>query len=176
MDEPLSSLDAQLREELRVELKRLQRRTGTTVLYVTHDQVEATTLADRIGILEAGRLQQVGTPEQVYDDPATVAVAQRLGSPAINLLPAAWFAGQRLPAGTAQVAIRPEDVQRDDAGLACTVIECSLLKHQVVAERDGVEVRARQLLDQPLAPGAALRLRFPPERCLFFDAQARRVA
>lgn len=176
MDEPLSSLDAMLREELRVELKRLQRRTGTTVLYVTHDQVEATTLADRIGILEGGVLQQVGTPVQVYDDPASVAVAQRLGSPAINLLPAAWFADRRLPEGTTQVAIRPEDVQRDEAGLPCTVVECSLLKHQIVAERDGVEVRARQALDHPLHPGAPLRLRFPPERCLYFDALARRVA
>jgi multiple sugar transport system ATP-binding protein len=178
MDEPLSSLDARLREELRVELKRLQRRTGTTVLYVTHDQVEATTLADRIGILEGGRLQQVGTPEQVYDDPASLHVAQRLGSPAINVLPAAWFDGVRLPAGTAQVAIRPEDVRCVDApqGLACTVVECSLLNHQLVAEREGVELRAERLFDRPLAPGSALHLQFPPDRCLYFDAGAQRLA
>src|SRR5205085_10001225 len=81
MDEPLSSLDAKLREELRVELKRIQRESGATVIYVTHDQVEATTLADRIAILEAGRIPQVGTPEQVYLAPETIHVAQRLGSP-----------------------------------------------------------------------------------------------
>ena len=109
MDEPLSSLDAQLREELRVELRRLQRSTGATVIYVTHDHVEATTMADRIGILERGVLQQVGTPLEVYGDPRTLPVAQRLGSPAINVLPAQWFDG-RSPAGTAHVAIRPEDV------------------------------------------------------------------
>lgn len=176
MDEPLSSLDARLREELRVELRRIQRRTGSTVLYVTHDPIEATTMADRIGILEAGVLQQLGTPQQVYDAPATLAVAQRLGTPAINLLPPAWFAGRRLPAGTAQVAIRPEDVELDPQAQDCRVLECDLVKHQLVAERDGVELRALRLLDHALAPGARLGLRFPPDRCLYFDHQARRLA
>ncbi|HSI59720.1 MAG TPA: ABC transporter ATP-binding protein [Ideonella sp.] len=177
MDEPLSSLDARLREELRVELKRIQRSTGATVLYVTHDQVEATTLADRIGLLEHGRLQQVGTPQQVYEQPASLPVAQRLGSPAINVLPARWFTSP-LPAGTTQVGIRPEDVRlaEGEAGLACTVIECSLLKHQLVAERDGVELRARLLMQHPVPPGSALRFHLPPERCLFFDAQQQRIA
>lgn len=182
MDEPLSSLDAKLREELRVEIRRLQRQTGATVLYVTHDQVEATTMADRIGILEHGRLQQVGSPESVYNAPESLAVAQRLGTPAINLLPPAWFAGQGLPEGTATVAIRPEDVALDDGGpeahgaQACRVIECDLVKHQVVAERDGVQVRALRLLDRAFEPGAMLGLRFPPSRCLFFDHAQRRIA
>src|SRR6185295_7942984 len=104
MDEPLSSLDAKLREELRVELKRLQRQSGATVVYVTHDQVEATTLADRIAILEGGRIQQVGTPEEIYSAPVSVQVAQRLGSPPINVLPADWFPGQH-PAEAASVGI-----------------------------------------------------------------------
>lgn len=176
MDEPLSSLDARLREELRVELRRIQRRTGSTVLYVTHDPIEATTMADRIGILEGGVLQQIGTPQAVYDAPATLAVAQRLGTPAINVLPPAWFAGRRLPAGTAQVAIRPEDVELDPGAGDCRLLECDLVKHQLVAERDGVELRALRLLDHALAPGARLGLRFPPERCLYFDHQARRLA
>lgn len=176
MDEPLSSLDARLREELRVELRRIQRRTGSTVLYVTHDPIEATTMADRIGILEGGVLQQVGTPQAVYDAPATLAVAQRLGTPAINVLPPAWFAGRRLPAGTAQVAIRPEDVELDPGASDCRVLECDLVKHQLVAQRDGIELRALRLLDHALAPGATLGLRFPPERCLYFDHQARRLA
>src|SRR5213076_2907857 len=78
MDEPLSSLDARLREELRVELKRVQQRSRATVVYVTHDQVEATTLADRIAILERGRILQVGTPEEIYRAPRSIHVAQRL--------------------------------------------------------------------------------------------------
>ena len=178
LDEPLSSLDAKLREELRVELRRLQQRLGATVVYVTHDHVEATTMADRIGILQAGRLQQVGTPAEVYTDPRSLPVAQRLGSPAINVLPAAWFAG-RAPVGTAQVAIRPEDVvlaagaATEDGGFQ--VIECSLVKHQLVAERHGVEVQARVLMDEPLAPGALAHFHFPPERCLYFDAAGQRL-
>src|ERR1700681_1238218 len=87
MDEPLSSLDAKLREEMRIELKRLQRRIGATILYVTHDQIEATTLADRIGILERGSLIQIGAPREVYRDPTSLGAAQRLGSPPINVLP-----------------------------------------------------------------------------------------
>ena len=180
MDEPLSSLDAQLREELRVELKRLQRSRGATVLYVTHDQVEATTLADRIGILEHGRLQQVGSPLDVYADPRSLHVAQRLGTPAINVLPVHWFEGSGPPRAT-HVAIRPEDVVvgAEEPGTGPShfdVIECSLVKHLVVAERAGVEVRARTRLDAAVHPGAPVRLSFPPERCLFFDASGRRLA
>jgi multiple sugar transport system ATP-binding protein len=160
-----------------VELKRLQQQSGATVVYVTHDQVEATTLADRIAILEHGRIQQVGTPAQIYDDPQTLHVAQRLGSPAINVLPAAWFEGSGDPRA-AHVAIRPEDVavHAGDGVSHFDVIECSLVKHLVVAERDGVEVRARTLLDQALHPGVPVRMSFPRERCLFFDASGRRLA
>jgi multiple sugar transport system ATP-binding protein len=178
MDEPLSSLDAGLREELRVELDRLQRNSGATFVYVTHDQVEATTLADRIAIVEHGRIQQVGTPSEIYDHPQTLDVAQRLGSPAVNVLPAAWFTGTADPHAT-HVAIRPEDVilaPDVDGSQAYSVIECSLVKHLVVAERAGIEVRARTTLDQALVPGARVRLEFPPERCMYFDAGRRRLA
>lgn len=177
MDEPLSSLDAKLREELRVELKELQRRTGATVLYVTHDQVEATTLADRIAILEEGVVQQVGTPREIYDDPRTMHVAQRLGSPALNVLPVDWFEGSVDPR-TAHVGIRPEDVQLvagDDGPSHFEVVECSLVKHLVIAERDGVEVRVRRVMAHALNTGAHVRLAFPREHCLLFDAQGRRL-
>jgi len=176
MDEPLSSLDAQLREELRVELKRLQRERGATVLYVTHDQIEATTLADRIGILQQGTVRQVGTPMEIYDDPRSLQVAQRLGMPAINVLPVDWFDGPAHPQAS-HIAIRPEDValQAGGAERAFEVVECSLVKHLVVAERAGVEVRVRTVLDAALGPGARLSLRFPPERCLFFDAAGQRI-
>jgi len=176
MDEPLSSLDAGLREELRVELKRLQRSSGATVVYVTHDQVEATTLADRIAILEHGRIRQIGTPLEIYDQPQSLEVAQRLGSPAVNVLPATWFMGSADPHAT-HVAIRPEDVvlAPDDGSQSYAVIECSLVKHLVVAERSGVEVRARTMLDQALVPGDRVRLTFPPERCMFFDVSGQRL-
>jgi len=86
MDEPLSNLDAKLRESLRVELAHLQKTQGSTTLFVTHDQIEALTMADRIGVLDRGQLIQIGTPDDIYDRPATVFVAQLVGSPKINLL------------------------------------------------------------------------------------------
>jgi len=176
MDEPLSSLDARLREELRVELKRLQRSTGATVLYVTHDQVEATTLADRIAILEDGRVQQVGTPVEIYDQPLALNVAQRLGSPALNVLPVEWFEGSIDPR-TVHVGIRPEDVlvNAGNGPSHFDVVESSLVKHLVVAERSGVEVRVRKVMDHALTPGESVRLSFPAEHCLFFDASGRRL-
>jgi ABC-type sugar transport system ATPase subunit len=88
-DEPLSNLDAKLRVQMRTEIKRLRERVATTTIYVTHDQVEAMTLADRIVILNHGRIEQIGTPEEVYDTPATVFVASFIGAPPMNLLPAA---------------------------------------------------------------------------------------
>jgi ABC-type sugar transport system ATPase subunit len=86
-DEPLSNLDAKLRVQMRTEIKRLRERLETTTIYVTHDQVEAMTLADRIVVLDAGRIEQVGTPEDVYDRPATTFVAGFIGAPPMNLVP-----------------------------------------------------------------------------------------
>ena len=176
MDEPLSSLDAKLREELRVELRRIQRSTGATVLYVTHDQVEATTMADRIAILEDGHIRQVGTPEEIYSQPNCLAVAQRLGAPAINVLPADWFGGSATPRAR-HAAIRPEDVEvsLDAPDATFTVVECSLVKHLIVAERDGIDVRARFTAPHPVSPGTRVGLKFPLPRCLFFDESGHRV-
>jgi multiple sugar transport system ATP-binding protein len=97
MDEPLSSLDAKLRSELRLELKRIQRELGTTILYVTHDQIEAMTMADRIGVMNEGELIQLGTPRDIYERPESAYVASRLGMPTINLVPAEALAGQSPP-------------------------------------------------------------------------------
>ncbi len=88
LDEPLSNLDAKLRVQMRTELSRLQRRLGTTTVYVTHDQTEAMTLGDRVAVLRAGELQQVGTPRELYREPANLFVAGFIGSPAMNLIPA----------------------------------------------------------------------------------------
>jgi multiple sugar transport system ATP-binding protein len=128
MDEPLSNLDAKLREELRVELQHLQKQKGVTMLYVTHDQVEAMTMADRIGVLDRGQLIQLGTPEDIYDRPNTTFVAQLVGTPRINLVNAERENGHirltgsqvRLPVppeieatlgSKFQFGIRPEDVR-----------------------------------------------------------------
>src|ERR1700757_1264729 len=85
-DEPLSNLDAKLRVDMRVEIKRLHQTTGTTIVYVTHDQIEAMTLATKIAVLKNGELQQVGSPSEIYDRPANTFVADFMGSPAMNLL------------------------------------------------------------------------------------------
>src|SRR3954447_12886899 len=111
MDEPLSSLDAKLRAELRLELQRIQRELGATILYVTHDQIEAMTMTSRIGVIDRGRLVQVGTPRQIYEDPDSTYVATRLGQPGINLLPPALFGEAPMPDGTATVAARTEHLR-----------------------------------------------------------------
>jgi multiple sugar transport system ATP-binding protein len=108
MDEPLSSLDAKLRADLRIELKRIQRDLGATVLYVTHDQTEAMTLADRVGVLRDGRLVQVGTPREIYEDPTDAYVAARLGNPQINVLPRRIFPDLGAPAATETIGARTE--------------------------------------------------------------------
>ncbi len=100
MDEPLSSLDAKLRAELRLELKRIQVELGATILYVTHDQVEAMTMASRIGVIRDGELLQLGTPREIYENPSDRYVASRLGTPQINFLPALLIPGVAMPAGT----------------------------------------------------------------------------
>ncbi|MBC8035670.1 MAG: ABC transporter ATP-binding protein [Rhizobiales bacterium] len=111
MDEPLSSLDAKLRADLRLELKRIQEELGATILYVTHDQIEAMTMANRIGVLSEGRLIQLGSPREVYEDPRSIHVAQRLGQPQINLLPAGLLADGGLPPGTHTVGARTEHLK-----------------------------------------------------------------
>ncbi|WP_037312493.1 ABC transporter ATP-binding protein [Ruegeria halocynthiae] len=122
-DEPLSNLDAKLRNQMRIEIKALQRRLGTTAVYVTHDQVEAMTMADRIIVLNAGRIEQIGTPSEIYHNPASTFVASFMGAPPMNLIDAQVDQGQVringynrvMPApaahsGPVTMGIRPEDV------------------------------------------------------------------
>jgi multiple sugar transport system ATP-binding protein len=128
-DEPLSNLDAALRTQMRAELKRLQRRLGATMLYVTHDQVEAMTMGDKIAVLNKGELEQFGTPKEIYERPATTFVARFLGSPAMNLIPGgirreggtSYFVhteanpielslGRDIPEGNVMLGVRPEAV------------------------------------------------------------------
>ncbi|KKW67622.1 glycerol-3-phosphate ABC transporter ATP-binding protein [Lampropedia cohaerens] len=136
MDEPLSNLDARLRAHMRGELTALHKRLGATFIYVTHDQVEAMTMSDRVALMEGGRILQLGTPTQLYDTPASLAVARFIGTPTINTLPVqvdaqghvhAWQ--QPLPlhapgvaAGPATLGIRPEDLHLASEGLAARVV------------------------------------------------------
>jgi multiple sugar transport system ATP-binding protein len=131
MDEPLSNLDAKLREALRIELQHLQKTQSSTTLFVTHDQIEALTMADRIGVLNEGHLVQVGTPEDIYDRPASTFVAQLVGTPRINLFPARKDDGKILikdsevhmpirgtitPPAEFKIGIRPENINPDKNG------------------------------------------------------------
>ena len=108
MDEPLSSLDAKLRSELRVELKRIHKSLGATLLYVTHDQIEAMSMATHIGVLQEGKLVQLGSPREIYANPNSQYVAERLGSPRINILPADLFGNA--PKGAKTIGLRPEHI------------------------------------------------------------------
>ncbi len=109
MDEPLSNLDAKLREALRIELQHLQKTEGSTTLFVTHDQIEALTMADRIAVLNQGRIVQIGTPYDIYDRPATTFVAQLVGIPRINLLPAVRENGTlNVERSTVRLALPPD--------------------------------------------------------------------
>ena len=108
MDEPLSSLDAKLRSELRIELKKIQSDLGATLLYVTHDQIEAMTMATHVGVLDRGRLVQFGPPREIYENPVSIYAASRLGQLRINILPADLFPGA--PQGAKYIGMRPEHI------------------------------------------------------------------
>ncbi|MFQ5774319.1 MAG: ABC transporter ATP-binding protein [Kiloniellaceae bacterium] len=177
MDEPLSSLDAKLREDLRVELKRIQVDLGATVLYVTHDQLEAMTLADRIGVLSEGRLVQVGTPREVYAQPNSAYVARRLGSPRINLLPPGALGVSDGPPDAATLGVRPEDIVLGRGGVGARVraVEHLGAETVVLLETGGQEVHALAAPGESYRPGQDVTVSTPSGAALFFDADGRRI-
>ncbi|SFJ38689.1 ABC transporter ATP-binding protein [Celeribacter neptunius] len=133
-DEPLSNLDAKLRNQMRIEIKALQRRLGVTSIYVTHDQVEAMTMADRIIVLNGGKIEQIGTPSEIYHNPASTFVASFMGAPPMNLVAAEltdetlFFAGLQLPMktdyrGPVTLGLRPEDLHIDPYGPLAMEVE-----------------------------------------------------
>ena len=128
IDEPLSSLDAKLRESLRVELKNIQTNLNATILYVTHDQAEATTLADKIGVLKEGHLVQIGTPEEIYENPNSIYVSQRLGSPKINILPGTLLGMNDVPT----FGIRPENITIGNGDHSAKIISIENLGSETV--------------------------------------------
>jgi len=173
MDEPLSSLDAKLRADLRVELKRVQADLGATMLYVTHDQIEAMTMATHIGVLDQGRLVQFGTPRDIYENPESLYVATRLGQPRINTLPADLFGAA--PAGAAVIALRPEHIVQGE-GAAARVVRVERLGDQTRLHLtfQGHEIITVTDPHTPLTVGDAVAIR--PQNPLYFDPHGKRVA
>ncbi len=127
MDEPLSSLDAKLRADLRIELKRIQANSGATLLYVTHDQIEAMTMATHVGVLDQGKLVQFGSPREIYENPVSIYAASRLGQPRINILPADLFGNA--PHRAKQIGLRPEQITQGQ-GEESTVLRVEHLGDQ----------------------------------------------
>ncbi len=178
MDEPLSSLDAKLRADLRLELKRIQADLGATILYVTHDQIEAMTMATEVGVLSKGKLVQVADPRRIYSDPDDIYVAARLGSPRINLVPAAALPTPDAPSGTHMIGVRTEHAvvsPRAGGGAPGKVIRIEHLGDQSHLH---VDVAGQQLIvlvdpESLLKPGddVGVRLKSP----LYFDAAGRRL-
>jgi multiple sugar transport system ATP-binding protein len=179
MDEPLSSLDAKLRAELRLELKRIQVELGATILYVTHDQVEAMTMASRIGVIKDGELLQLGTPREIYENPNSRYVASRLGTPQINFLPASLIPEIAVPPATEVVGIRTEHLRiaaTDGGGIVGRVHRIEHLGDQ---NHVHLEYRGQMLITladphQPLQANQDVGLKLIDP--LFFDAAGRRIA
>ena len=185
MDEPLSNLDAKLRVTMRGEITALHRRLGTTFVYVTHDQAEAMTMADRIAVMSHGRLLQVGTPSEIYERPASLEVAGFVGSPPMNTLAAEALALPGRPHGAVTLGFRPEAavLANGPDGLPGHVTRIEYLGGEL-----HVHMRLTAAPDSPLvvrqdgtsrhgwAEGQAAWLRPDPGRLLWFDGAGRRIA
>jgi len=191
MDEPLSNLDAQLRAEMRREIVALQRRLGLTMVFVTHDQTEAMSMADQVAVLRGGRLEQAAPPAEVYDHPASVFVAGFIGAPPMNLLPLEARDGGMVVAGTDGPVLAPTAATPLIAGLRPEALarashsgfDPSLTMHVEHSEYLGADtvltgcisatphrLQARLPGRHPAASGALLRLAFAPNALHLFDA------
>ena len=197
-DEPLSNLDAKLRVNMRLEIRRLQRETGVTSLYVTHDQVEAMTLGDRLALMNAGRIVQIGRPMDLYNAPASVFAAEFIGSPAMNILDAETDGAGRariasdadaalsgLPAPPEapvkiKIGVRPQDVKiaadGEDGALPLVVemverLGAETAAHGFLGGRDGPMFSAMLPGDSAPAPGETLRVSAAKTRLHYFNAE-----
>ena len=192
-DEPLSNLDAKLRVQMRTEIKELHQRLKTTTVYVTHDQIEAMTMADKIVVMHSGRVEQIGAPLDLYDRPQNQFVAGFIGSPAMNFLQGSICANGRLafegPGGTqlplaaapsgsngrpAVYGVRPEHFTLADDGAEATiqVVEPTGSEIQIVAAMGGTEIVAAFRERHPFKPGETIRLKPDPRLVHLFDAQS----
>lgn len=178
MDEPLSSLDAKLRADLRLELKRIQNDLGATMLYVTHDQIEAMTMADRIGILNAGELVQVGSPREIYERPANLHVAARLGQPQINLIDPGLVAVPGMPPGTTVIGVRTEHMEIRSATDDTANAEITRIEHLGDQKHLHLTCGGKKLvsLADPASPlKAGDRVTLTLTNPLYFGADGRRI-
>lgn len=172
MDEPLSSLDAKLRAELRVELKNIQANLGATFLYVTHDQVEAMTMATHVGVLDHGRLVQFGSPREIYEQPVSIYAAGRLGQPHINILPADLFGPS--PTKADKIGLRPEHIKQGEGQDSLvkrvehlgdqTRLHLSFNHHDLITVTDA---------HTALKAGDIVKIR--PQQPFYFDATGARI-
>ncbi len=195
-DEPLSNLDAKLRTQMRSELKELHQRLRTTTVYVTHDQMEAVTLADQVVVMNAGLVEQVGPPLELYDRPQSLFVAAFIGSPSMNLLDAVVIAsgdgarledgavlrfdqGVRAPAGLAvTIGVRPEHLQLGGAGWAgqVTIVEPTGSETQISARSAGQTIRILVRGRTDVGPGDSIAISVDPCHVHVFDtASGRRI-
>ncbi|MCA1298532.1 ABC transporter ATP-binding protein [Stappia indica] len=192
LDEPLSNLDATLRLSMRAEIRRIQRELGVTTILVTHDQIEATTMADRIICMNAGRVEQIGTPTDLYRAPETTFVAAFIGSPPINLIDARLagdtleIGDKRLRAtgagtehgGPVKLGLRPEHIREAATGLAATITASEPMGRETLYTAD-TPIGSLHFLEATsmprLAPGAKLSLTFDGADSLVFDAATTRL-
>ncbi|MFI2765884.1 ABC transporter ATP-binding protein [Ruegeria faecimaris] len=189
-DEPLSNLDAELRVEMRVEIARLHNEIGATMIYVTHDQVEAMTMADKIVVLRDGRIEQVGAPMDLYRDPDNKFVAGFIGSPAMNFLDCDIVDGQvthpaitqplpvpaSVPLGLSRVTlgIRPEHIQVDRSGDTCTVDLTEALggvSYSYLLTSNGDKLIVEEREDERSKQGTRIGISIRPERTMLFDPE-----
>ena len=187
MDEPLSNLDAKLRVTMRAELKHLSHELRITTVYVTHDQIEAMTLADRVAVMSHGRIQQLGTPEEIYDDPKNLFVAGFIGSPAMNLIQGATEGGRFLVEGApittvgsgarggVVLGVRPEDLELTEPGAGSfdAAVYASELTGEsvlVTVEIAGRRIAAKADRHTRKAIGETVGIRIDPAHTYVFDA------
>ncbi len=178
MDEPLSNLDAKLRAEMRDEIHRLQRNLNLTMVYVTHDQTEAMSMADQVVLLKDGRIVQIGTPAELYDRPATDFAAQFLGTPPMNVLPVAELDSRTdLPQGGHFLGVRPEKVRLADTGLAVEVSAVDYMGAETVLrlQHHGHTIMARVDGRAEAGPGDRLHVAWDSSDEHLFDQQGQRL-
>ncbi len=187
-DEPLSNLDAELRVSMRAELRDLHRRLGSTMIYVTHDQVEAMTLADKIVVLRAGKVEQIGTPQGLYDSPCNTFVAGFIGSPRMNFIGREVFGAQpifikALPSATEQIGIRPEHFHLAPVSAALT-LPLTVTHAEYMGgtqllrgtSTNGAQLEAVLPTATLVSVGQTINLTFEPDIVHTFDAAGKRCA
>jgi ABC-type sugar transport system ATPase subunit len=187
-DEPLSNLDAELRVSMRAELRDLHARLGSTMIYVTHDQVEAMTLADKIVVLRAGKIEQIGTPKELYERPVNTFVAGFIGSPRMNFIPRSAL--QAMPAlasqlsvATSQVGIRPEHLHVLAAGEAGDGLPLTIAQAEYMGATsllqgtlaDGTKIEVLQQHAVPVTRGDVVMLVMDASKLHSFDANEQRI-